>query len=139
MFFLLRLAFWIGIVLVLLPVGGSQQSHPKSTVGAGQAIAAADATVHDLAGFCTREPRACAIGSRLAIAMSDRAQRSAKMLYEFLTERSDSRRNGSPHGNNRAALRRPSVQQASENTLTSADRMPPWRGPQPHKRARPSA
>ena len=139
MFFLLRLAFWLGIVLILLPAGGSRHGQPKSTVGAGQAIAAADATVHDLEGFCTREPNACVVGSRLATAIGDRAQRSARMLYHFLTQPPASQKNSSPHGNNHAARRRPPVRQASENTLTPADLIPRWRGPPSHKRARPSA
>ena len=42
MFFLLRMAFWLGLVLVLLPSGSSQQPQ-GSQVAASEAISAASA------------------------------------------------------------------------------------------------
>src|SRR5579872_3345200 len=86
MFFLLRLAFWLGLVLVLLPSGSGQHGAPNSDIRATDAISAASATVHDLRGFCAREPNACSVGSEIATSMGYRAQAGAKMLYEFLTE-----------------------------------------------------
>jgi hypothetical protein len=62
MFFLLRMAFWLGVVLVLLPTGGAQRGPTGNEVNASEAISAASATVHDLKGFCGREPTACAVG-----------------------------------------------------------------------------
>src|SRR5262249_41850698 len=40
MWFLLRMTFWLAVVLVLLPTGGSQTA-PKSQVSAGEAFSAA--------------------------------------------------------------------------------------------------
>ena len=53
MFFLLRTAFWLGVVLVLLPTfAGKETSSSASTqsqVSATSAVSAAGATVADLA------------------------------------------------------------------------------------------
>ena len=81
----LRMAFWLRIVLILLP-GAPHRGPSTSEVGAADAISAASATVHDLKGFCTREPDACTVGSEFATSMGYRAQAGAKMLYDFLTE-----------------------------------------------------
>ena len=84
MFFLLRMAFWLSIVLILLPTGTSQPV-PANNVGATDAISAASATVGDVRQFCTRQPDACTIGSHVATELGYKAQAGAKMLYEFLT------------------------------------------------------
>src|SRR5262245_22766566 len=94
MFFLLRMAFWISVVLVLLPSGGSQQrtaNAPSSDVGAVEAISAASATMSDMRQFCTRQPGACEIGSQAAVAIGQRAQAGAKMVYDFISERANER------------------------------------------------
>ena len=36
--------------------------------------------------FCERQPDACEVGSQAAVAIGQRAQAGAKMLYEFLNE-----------------------------------------------------
>src|SRR6516164_10618688 len=84
MFFLLRMAFWLGLVLILLPSGSSQQPQ-GSQVAATDAISAASATVGDLRQFCTRQPDACTVGSHVASELGYKAQAGAKMLYEFFT------------------------------------------------------
>ena len=129
MFFLLRLAFWLGLVLVLLPSGAGHQDAPKSDVRASDAISAASATVHDLRGFCAREPNACSVGSEIATSMGYRAQAGAKMLYEFLTEALAPRDTGSvaSHAGTSAAGR--AAARDSQNTLTPADLAPAWHGP----------
>src|SRR5262250_2285096 len=90
MFFLLRMAFWLSVVLVLLPSGGSQlrtATAPSSDLGAMETLSAASATVSDMRQFCTRQPEACAVGSQAAVAFGQRAQAGAKLLYEFLSDR----------------------------------------------------
>jgi hypothetical protein len=84
MFFLLRAAFWLTIVLALLPSGGSQQTTtgPKMS----EAIAAAGAAITDLRHFCTREPEVCEVGAQTAVMIGQRAQAGAKMLYELINE-----------------------------------------------------
>jgi len=126
MFFLLRMAFWLGLVLILLP-SGSTQAPPASQVGASDAISAASATVGDLSQFCARQPDACTVGSHVATELGQRAQAGARMLYEFLTKKlkpNDTEPAGRPAG---------STADASQNTLSPTDLVAPWRGLSPHK------
>jgi hypothetical protein len=134
MFFVLRLAFWLGIVLILLP-GVPQHDASKSGVGTADAISAASATVHDLKGFCEREPDACTVGSEVAASMGQRAQAGAKMLYDFLTEAIAAHDAGprSVEPARSAFGKFSSQQRPSQSTLTPADLAPAWRGPPARK------
>jgi uncharacterized protein DUF5330 len=85
MWFLLRMTFWLTVVLVLLPTGGSQTA-PKSQVSAGETFSAAQGAVTDFEHFCERQQEACVVGSRTAVTLGQRAQAGTKMLYEFLSE-----------------------------------------------------
>ncbi len=126
--FLLRVAFWLGVVLVLLPSGGTTPL-PKSQVGAGEAIVAAKAAVSDMQSFCERQPAACEVGSQTATTLGQRAQVGAKMLYEFLHE----------HFGGETAVRSTGslpASKPSQNTLRPADLSPPWHGPQSPDRIR---
>ena len=139
MFFLLRMAFWLGLVLVLLPLGAAQRnpSGAGGEVSATEAISAASATVGDLRGFCERQPDACTVGSLVATAIGYRAQAGAKMLYEALSEAMAPRETGSvANGKNGAKA---GTERASQNTLTPADLAPAWRGPAPRKDAKHAA
>ena len=142
MFFLLRIAFWLSIVLILLPSGSKQSVQPPSNVDASEAISAASATVADMRGFCTRQPDACSVGSQVAVSLGYRAQAGAKMLYEFLTEKL-ARHDASPvvHTGSitKTAQDKSSQDRAPQNTLIPADLTTPWRGPQAHKDLKPSA
>jgi hypothetical protein len=137
MFFLLRMTFWLGLVLVLLPSGPSRQPQGNQ-VAASEAISAASATVGDLRQFCARQPDACTVGSHVASQLGSRAQAGARMLYEFVTETlkrkegdSDSAaREGKP------AADRAVADKDSQNTLTPADLAAPWRGAAPRKETR---
>jgi hypothetical protein len=133
MFFLLRMAFWLGLVLILLPSGSSQHDPAGNEVGASDAISAASATVGDLRQFCTRQPDACTVGSHVATELGYKAQAGAKMLYDFLTEALAPRETGS------LASGKASADKASQNTLTPADLAPAWRGPAPRKDPKHSA
>jgi hypothetical protein len=146
MFFLLRMAFWLGVVLILLPSGSAQHAAQTNDIGTSGAISAASATVQDMRGFCTRQPDACTVGSQVAVSLGYRAQAGAKMLYDFLTEALAPKETGAlPHG---AAPRgsvakaepvKSSPDRASQNTLTPADLAPAWHGPQPPKDAKHAA
>jgi hypothetical protein len=142
MFFLLRMTFWLGLVLVMLPIGSAQRVVPNSEVSASEAISAASATVGDLRGFCGRQPDACTIGSQVATAIGYRAQAGAKMLYDALSEAMAPRETGSLANNApRHASDAKAVQDksAGQTTLTPADLTPAWRGPAPRKESKHSA
>jgi hypothetical protein len=129
--FLLRLAFWLGVVLVVLPSAGSGPA-PKMAVSSGEAMSAAKAAVTDMRQFCERQADACVVGSQAALALGQRAQAGAKMLYEFLNEQLGPSETGSVAAAGSAGP-------ASQNTLTAQDLAPAWRGPQPHRDAQHSA
>jgi hypothetical protein len=123
------MAFWLTVILVLLPSGGSQPT-PKVNVSASDAVSAAGATVSDMKQFCGRQSEACAIGSQVAVAIGHRAQAGARMLYEFL--------NAQRGPNDTGAIGKAVAGKAagpSQHTLTAADLAPAWRGP-PHREAR---
>jgi hypothetical protein len=134
MFFLLRLAFWLGLVLLLLPSGGSQHNAVTNIVSTSQAISAASATVGDLRGFCARQPDACTIGSQVATTLGYRAQAGAKMLYDVLTDALAPQQNATTHGDvAKQSVENPTTDHASQSTLTPADLAPAWRGPTARK------
>lgn len=143
MFFLLRMTFWLGLVLVLLPFGSAQRSPSGNDVSASEAISAASATVGDLRSFCGRQPDACTVGSQVATAIGYRAQAGAKMLYDALSEAMAPRETGSVAGGTtrhaggaKAAMEKSPAERTSQTTLTPADLAPAWHGPPPHKDAR---
>ena len=138
MFFLLRMAFWLSIVLILLPVGMSRPQ-PENSVAATDAISAASATVGDLRQFCTRQPEACTVGSHVATELGFKAQAGAKMLYEFLTSTlasKDAGTVGASRFGSKAATDQAAFNRASQNTLSTTDLAPAWRGPAPRKDAK---
>lgn len=141
MFFLLRVAFWLGVVLVLLPTfAGGESSAPapaQSQVSASGAVSAASATVSDLAHFCERQPGACVVGAQAAAAVGAKAQAGAKILYEYLNDKANPK-TGSVSGAAQPAkaAQASKTTDASRDTLTPTDRTPAWRSPSPNKDVR---
>ena len=124
MFFLLRVAFWLTIVLALLPSGGAKQS-AQAQIGATDAVVAASAAVSDMTNFCDRQPDACVVGAQAAVAIGQRAQAGAKMVYDFLSEHSV---RGDPTGVTNGLGQNWPV---SQDTLLASDLEPAWQGPLP--------
>jgi Family of unknown function (DUF5330) len=142
MFFLFRMAFWLSVVLVLLPSGGSKQNAAAShtDIGTADAVSAASATVSDMRNFCSRQPEACAVGSQAAIALGERAQAGAKMVYDFISERASERTAPRETGSIANKPVKPAaVAKASQDTLTAADLAPAWRGPRREAHNKPGA
>ena len=132
--FLIRMTFWLGVVLVFLPSGGSQPTS-KVDVSAVDAMSAAKATVTDMGSFCERQPDACSVGSQAAAAIGQRAQAGAKMLYEYLHERFNSSNTGTVANAATGKTVPLPAARPSQHTLSPADLAPAWRGP-PRKDAR---
>src|SRR2546421_8441845 len=133
MMFLLRAAFWLTIVALLLPAPRSQSNTPPARVGAAEAVSAAGAAVSDMSQFCKRQSEACEIGSQAAAAVGEKAQAGAKFLYEFLSDRLGAPANSAnPQAPERPATAGP---KGSQHTLNPADLVPAYRGPEPRKEA----
>lgn len=125
MFFLLRMAFWLGLVLVLLPREKTPESAKLPQVGASEAVSAATAAVSDMSQFCKRQPAACEVGGQAASAIGQRAQEGARKLYQIITDKKSSDHTGSIGGteNADASLQGP----APADTLTPDDLTAEWR------------
>ena len=138
MFFLLRMAFWLTLVLALLPTGSSQQQAHASAppIDASDAMIAAGAAVSDVSGFCDRQPEACKVGAHAAVVIGQRAQAGASMVYDFIQERMAKQETGSvreakvvPASTTRQVPALP----GSQSTLKPADLEPSWQGSMPRK------
>ena len=87
MFFLLRMAFWLGLVLVLLPRDKTPESEKLPQIGASEAVQAATAAVSDMGQFCKRQPAACEVGGQAATVIGQRATEGARKLYKIITDK----------------------------------------------------
>jgi len=126
MFFLLRLTFWLGLVLVLLPREKTPESGKLPQIGASEAVQAATAAVSDMGQFCKRQPAACEVGGQAAIVIRTRAQEGAKKLYQIITDKKASDHTGSIDGVAEAGPELTGM--APRDTLTEADLAVEWRG-----------
>ena len=135
MFFLLRMAFWLGVVCVLLP--GSGAKSPDAQIDATQAMTLASAAVSDARGFCERQPDACKVGGKVAVALGHKAEAGARTLYEFVTTKLNEK--SAPAAKTSAA--KPEASNVDHGTLTQSDLNPAWHGhvPLPPRRAERSA
>ena len=121
MFFLLRMAFWLGLVLVLLPREKTPESDKLPQVRASEAVSAATAAVSDVSQFCRRQPAACEVGGQAATVIGHRAQEGARKLYQIITDKRSSDRTGSIGSVDHADA-------APRDTLTPDDLQAEWRG-----------
>ena len=89
MWFLLRLTFWLGLVLVLLPRDKTPESDKLPQIGASEAVQAATAAVSDMSQFCKRQPTACEVGGQAASVIGQRAADGARKVYGIITDKAD--------------------------------------------------
>ena len=87
MFFLLRMCFWLGLVLVLLPREKTPESEKLPQISVGDAVQAATAAVSDMGQFCKRQPQACEVGGQAATVIGVRAQDGARKIYHSVTDK----------------------------------------------------
>jgi len=140
MFFLLRLTFWIGLVLVLLPRDKAPEQDKTPQINASEAVSAATAAISDMGQFCKRQPTACEVGGQAATVIGQRAQGGARKLYQIITDKpekadkpdkSDKRapdHTGSIGGTDSASAAGTDV---ARDTLTPDDMQIEWQGPLP--------
>ena len=126
MFFLLRLAFWVGLVLVLLPRDKTSDSDRAPQLKASEAVSAATSAVSDVGQFCKRQPAACEVGGQAATMIGQRAQAGARKLYHIITEKRPPDHTGSISTPQKAdaAL----AEALPRDTLTVDDMQIEWRG-----------
>ncbi len=128
MFFLLRMAFWLTVVCVLLPSGASTTS-PDAQIDATQAASLATAAVSDVRGFCDRQPDACEVGGKVAVALGHKAEAGARTLFEFIAAKFNEK--SAPADKAAANLASTSPATPVSGTLTQGDMAPAWQAPVP--------
>ncbi|MGH6776809.1 MAG: DUF5330 domain-containing protein, partial [Bradyrhizobium sp.] len=138
-------AFWLGLVLVLLPREKTPESQKLPQITASEAVQAAGAAVSDMSRFCSRQPAACKVGGQAATIIGKRAQNGARTLYRIMTDKTSSDDGKGPHQDGEKASDRrlpehtgsiagagysgPAAADAvSEDTLTSQDLAVDWQG-----------
>ena len=125
--FLLRITFWLGLVLVLLPRDKTPESEKLPQIGAADAVQAATAAVSDMTQFCKRQPAACEVGGQAATIIGQRAQDGAKKIYQIINDKKAPDHTGSiaMAGEGDAVS-----SEAPHDTLSQDDLALEWRGPQ---------
>ncbi|MFN3656672.1 MAG: DUF5330 domain-containing protein [Pseudolabrys sp.] len=111
---------------MLLPNGGDKSSTPEAQIDAGQAVTLASAAVSDARGFCERQPDACAVGGKVAVAIGHKAEAGARTLFDFVT---------AVLADKPAPAEKPArlipASAPGQGTLTEADMAPSWHAPVP--------
>jgi len=143
MFFLLRLVFWVGLVLVLLPRDKTPDADKTPQVNASEAISAATAAISDMSQFCKRQPQACEVGGQAATAIGQRAQGGARKVYQYITDKPE--KADKPEKTDKSDKRSPdhtgsigvmetadgAQGDAAHDTLTPDDMQIEWQGSSP--------
>jgi hypothetical protein len=109
--FLIRAAFWLSVVILLIPAD-PETGTDAPRVTAFDALIAARATIADMSGFCTRNPDVCTTGSAAMDLFGQKAENGVRMLYRYI----DGEEGAQPAN-------------AMNGTLTPDDMAPEWRGP----------
>ena len=126
MFFILRLTFWLGLVLVLLPREKTPESEKLPQIGASEAVQAATAAVSDMSQFCKRQPAACEVGGQAVTVIGVRAQEGARRIYQIITDK-----RAPDHTSSIGDVDEPDLELAGlapRDTLTGDDLAVEWRG-----------
>ena len=130
MMFLIRLAFWLGLVVLLLPTDERQQARFYTT---------ALATVERATTFCERNTQTCAVAAQLWATFLKKAEFGARMAIDLVSSggRSDEGATSQPAARTEPAgspsHMRPKAEPklpGNRGTLTPADLTPAWRSGQ---------
>lgn len=111
--FFIRLAFWLGVVVLLLPTDEQQQARLYGTAGTA---------VERVTTFCDRNPRACTMGAEAWATFLKKAEFGARLVGDLLgvSARQD------PAGPHNVSTRE---RADPRGTLSPMDVQPSWRGP----------
>src|ERR1700730_1716212 len=118
MFFLLRTAFWLSIVILLLPADPARRDSARPQVGTLETLGVAQAAIEDARGFCARRPEACEAGSIALHSFGEKAQYGAKLVYEVFFDKLGE----DPPNKQVEQAERP-----GRHTLTPTDVSPAWK------------
>jgi len=121
--FLLRSAFWLTIVIMLIPADPETGDAPRVTMV--NAMMAARATVADLSGFCERNPDVCVTGGAAIQLIAEKAENGVELVYRYVTGAGD---DAVSTGSIDMAPGAPPMRGDRDGTLTTDDLALPWQG-----------
>lgn len=117
--FFIRLAFWLGVIVMLLPTDQQQQARVYNT---------AVSAVERASTFCDRNARTCELGAQAWASFLKKAEFGVRLLGDLITSgaRSNEPEPSTPPLRQKAGL---SDTVGTRGTLSAADLQPAWRGP----------
>lgn len=145
--FMIRTAFWLSVVVMLLPADNTEKVDPTlgaaKPVSAVKALDAARTTVSDVSGFCDRNRSVCDTGEQAFAVFVHKAKYGAQLIYDWASE------NGSPTNPAQLTAIDPVIVTGSAkpmrlagvhkpktgSTLTKEDLIPVWGGPMRRSKA----
>lgn len=83
--FLVRAAFWLTLILLILPVD-REAAGISDGPGALETLGAVQSVVSDMRGFCARNPHTCDTGAATFDVLRQKAVYSAGMVQGWLSE-----------------------------------------------------
>jgi hypothetical protein len=119
--FLIRIAFWLAVIVALLPTDEHQQAKLYET---------AAASMERLTTFCDRNGKACAAGAEFWSTFVKKAEFGARVVVDLLASRGQRADAGVAASSLRAtgtATPEPRPPTTPRNTLTRDDAGPAWR------------
>ncbi len=115
--FLIRVTFWLALIVLLLPTDKGTQE---------RLYTAASETAHRVATFCDRNAQACARGSEYWAVFKQKLDFGAKLAYEIASERLMGK--STPAAAPVTTSSTPAKVERAKGTLSPAVLQPEWRG-----------
>lgn len=86
--YIIRTAFWLSVVILLLPADpnveeNSAEQAQNEQVSATQTLGAALSAAGDIAGLCARQPEVCETGSAAWQTFQSKARYGVELLYDW--------------------------------------------------------
>jgi hypothetical protein len=117
--FFIRLAFWLGVIVMLLPTDAQHQARVYNT---------AVYAVERASTFCDRNARTCELGAQAWASFLTKAEFGVRLLGDLIASGG---RNNEPEPAAPPLRQKASASGMVEprGTLSAADLQPAWRGP----------
>lgn len=139
--FLIRTAFWLSIIILLLPAeeppGSVARTQDGTQVSATSVIGAARTTISDIAGICERSPGVCETGGAAVDTFVKKARYGASLVGRAIwgeeTVQPQVPETAPRTINYETYERAPAANPGSQSTLQPEDRTPAWNGPVPDR------
>lgn len=91
--FLIRAAFWLALVIAIIPVRQADLEDGQSPVTTMETVGLAQSVADDISSFCDRNEETCTTGKVLISQMGAKAREGARIVYTWLDDRY-----GNPNG-----------------------------------------